>query len=210
MSSLNGPTMDLRSSILLGSKILYPNASFILKKVRRIFYTHLKSYFTSIKRKRKVLINLELLNSKTKRTLLSCLTQIRLFAQWQKGGKLTQVISRNKKPSLLFFTLVRISQGCMKFSLQKIKDSVKRKSQVCFFLVTLDSLTRKGVDHYFLRKCFSLFKTVAQRNVLKINSVPQFQNAFMKIMLRNKEDFFRKVFEQIKLKSLETVLDTKK
>lgn len=78
----------MRKSAIQGSRVIYPGSNFIAKKLKRIVNSHMKKAFAVIKRYKKQLINLDIINNIKYKFLKCAYFNIQTYAQSHKGNKL--------------------------------------------------------------------------------------------------------------------------
>jgi len=73
----------MKSSIY-AQNVMYPGHNFLAKKLKRILSNYLSKSFVKIKNYRKKIVNLDLINTKTKRFLSSAFLTLKTYAHFHK------------------------------------------------------------------------------------------------------------------------------
>lgn len=131
-----------RKSSFMASNIMYPGPMFLVVKVKRILQAHLGRAFKKIRDYKKTIVNLNLLQAKSKRYLASAFFSLKLYDKLHKGEKLGQVITRNKRPHLLYHEISRVVKRRYKEVLIKLVNLKRRRQNVDDFLGLIHKITK--------------------------------------------------------------------
>jgi hypothetical protein len=101
-------SIELKKSIMSGSKILYPGSKFLLKKLKRIINGYMRDVFKRLKRSKKIIINLNIIKLISNRFLYCSFFNIKNSLQLDREREIEKKRLRNKKSDLIFYGIFRM------------------------------------------------------------------------------------------------------